>query len=76
MKAVLCPVCNGIGRLCSGSGTNDITCRGCDGKGWVAVPREASLPRYIYPCPYPNSNPYRSYGPVDSSNPYWEVTYC
>ena len=39
MKAVLCPVCNGSGVLCSGA----CGCHGCGGLGWVAVP-EDSIP--------------------------------
>jgi len=49
MKAVLCPVCGGSGRLdapnygvpVTTSGTPIDTrpvCHGCDGRGWVAVP--------------------------------------
>ena len=50
MKAVLCPVCNGVGKVGSGfygrsgdcpywvsSGGNPEVCRSCSGKGWVEV---------------------------------------
>ena len=50
MKAVLCPVCNGVGKVVSGfynrsgdcpywvsSGGNPEVCRSCNGKGWVEV---------------------------------------
>lgn len=49
-KAVLCPVCNGVGKVSAGfynrggdcqfwvSGTtNPEVCRSCNGKGWVEV---------------------------------------
>ena len=50
MKAVLCPVCNGVGQVSAGfysrggdcpywvsSTVNPEICRSCDGKGWVEV---------------------------------------
>jgi hypothetical protein len=42
MKAVLCPVCSGKGKVvndnCSTSqGSYQETCHGCWGKGWVEV---------------------------------------
>ena len=50
MKAVLCPVCNGVGKVSSGfynrsgdcpywtsSGVNPEVCRGCNGVGWVEI---------------------------------------
>ena len=50
MRAVLCPVCNGFGKVASGfynrsgespywvsSGGNPEVCRGCNGTGWVEV---------------------------------------
>ena len=49
MKAVLCPVCNGKGRIYGGyeSGTEPLeTCHGCGGKGWVEVHEESC-------CSYP-----------------------
>ncbi len=49
-KGVLCPVCNGVGKVSAGfynragnyplwvTGTNDDeVCRSCNGKGWVEV---------------------------------------
>ena len=42
MKAVLCPVCMGEGKLtdqpAASTGDNLKTCQGCGGKGWVTVP--------------------------------------
>lgn len=47
MKAAICPVCSGLGRIPVSSMPNpdytsvfppDKTCHGCSGKGWVAVP--------------------------------------
>jgi len=44
MQAVLCPVCNGSGRLlepnCPGSTCSAFIsrdCHGCGGKGWVSI---------------------------------------
>lgn len=37
MKAVLCPVCKGKGRVYNKTIKTQIKCRGCDGKGWVEV---------------------------------------
>ncbi len=45
MKAVLCPVCNGSGKivpLCNTYGTSTgvpqlATCHGCGGMGWVQI---------------------------------------
>ena len=54
MKAVLCPVCNGIGKVAPTSSwcaaDNLVTCHGCAGKGWVAVHEE-------YPYCYPSTLP-------------------
>jgi len=49
MKAVLCPVCNGRGKVPPEghyTGTTDVwpTCHGCGGRGWVTVPEYAFLP--------------------------------
>ena len=62
MKAVLCPVCNGVGKVASGfydrsgdcsywvsSGSNPEVCRSCNGKGWVEVAEDEPL--YIFPEP-------------------------
>ena len=49
MKAVLCPVCNGTGKVNLnpiGTGANLETCHGCQGKGWVEV-AEDILPSWI-----------------------------
>ena len=49
MKAVLCPVCNGTGKV------KKKTCYGCDGKGWVEVKEDFPRPR-----PYPDDwNPWK-----------------
>jgi len=44
MKAVLCPVCSGSGRVYGFYGSTfswpDETCYGCNGKGWVEVSEE------------------------------------
>lgn len=50
MKAVLCPVCNGVGKVSAGfynrggdcqfwvgGTTNPEECRSCKGKGWLEV---------------------------------------
>jgi hypothetical protein len=37
MKAVLCPVCKGNGRVMNKVIKAHIKCRGCEGKGWVEV---------------------------------------
>ena len=61
MKAVLCPVCNGSGKIQPTGDQSDNkleTCHGCNGKGWVEVQEDYSpYVRYpIVPCePY---NPY------------------
>ena len=60
MKAVLCPVCNGVGKVASGfynrsgdcshwvsSGGNPEVCRSCNGKGWVEVGEDE--PIYLFP---------------------------
>jgi len=51
MKAVLCPVCNGMGRVADNppvgsTGPADKTCHGCGGKGWVEVHED--YPSYPY----------------------------
>ena len=56
MKAVLCPVCNGVGQVSAGfyncggdcpywtsSGTSPEMCRSCGGKGWVEA-HEGAVP--------------------------------
>ena len=40
MRAVLCPVCKGNGKLTpqgNYAGYYEVTCHGCNGKGWVEV---------------------------------------
>jgi len=70
MKAVLCPVCNGTGKIGKNEGIevpnghfailewirNEITCHGCGGKGWVEVFEEFNW--YYPPCEYPYTYPY------------------
>ena len=64
MKAVLCPVCNGVGKVASGfynrsgdcpswvsSGVNPEVCQSCNGKGWVEVGEDSPLPFYWQPGP-------------------------
>lgn len=56
MKAVLCPVCNGSGKVPNGFYAQTVgywygtdftpeTCRGCDGKGWVEVAEAHEFPK-------------------------------
>ena len=57
MKAVLCPVCNGVGQVSGGfylragdcpTWTSDKTlelCRACDGKGSISFPEVDSNPQ-------------------------------
>lgn len=62
MRAVMCPVCNGVGKVSAGfysrggdcqfwtsSGTNPEVCRSCNGKGWVEVREDSPLPFYWIP---------------------------
>ncbi len=50
MKAVLCPVCNGVGKVSNGfynragnypywvsANVNPEVCRSCNGKGWIEI---------------------------------------
>jgi len=56
MKAVLCPACNGVGKVAAGfynrsgdcpywtsSGGNPEICRSCNGKGWVEVAEDKPI---------------------------------
>ena len=56
MKAVLCPVCNGVGMVSAGfynrggdclywvsSGLSPEICRSCNGKGWVEIAEEKPI---------------------------------
>ena len=50
-KAVLCPVCNGIGKIYGGfeDGTVPMQeCHGCNSRGWVDV--SDNEPYYPLPC--------------------------
>lgn len=76
MKAVLCPVCLGKGRIPDESfkGTTspiDKQCHGCVGKGWVEVRENTHFTFYPYPYPpypsYPSPPLYPSY-PVNPPN--------
>lgn len=61
MKAVICPVCGGLGKH------NGKECHGCkgiggEGKGWVEVNEEQPVYPYLpYPYPYYPYNPYYPY---------------
>ena len=51
MKAVICPVCGGSGKLppVDDGGTGAvvaIVCHGCCGLGWVTVPEEKAVIRH------------------------------
>ena len=58
MKAVKCPVCNGTGKLCKETSDStdiskiEVTCHGCNGRGWVEVHDDYT------PYPEPNPMPY------------------
>jgi hypothetical protein len=47
MHSELCPVCKGSGKI------NDITCHGCNGKGWVEVKNGESY-TFTYPLTFPS----------------------
>lgn len=49
MKAVICPVCNGEGKLNKTTGVFPPDCHGCDGKGWVEVHEDPITHTYIAP---------------------------
>jgi len=60
MKAQVCPVCNGSGKYfvpltaSSQAVGSQVTCHGCEGKGWVEVSGdEPRVIRYYYPS-YPS----------------------
>ena len=69
MKAVLCPVCNGLGKYKKKS------CHGCEGKGWVSV--EEDTFRVYYPAEPSNPYPYTPWYTYPSTyDPYYyEDTY-
>jgi hypothetical protein len=62
MNAVLCPVCNGTGKVSTPNNPNTTgvnyptVCHGCSGKGWVEVGNDTYIYPYYpyYPNPYPN----------------------
>jgi len=69
-KAVLCPVCSGVGKVedCIIDSTASTTvrmklCYGCNGKGWVEVSDSSLAPADLYPC-CPNF-PYVPYYPKE-----------
>ncbi len=66
MKAVICPVCSGTGKICTGiddhnntASINSITkdCHGCDSKGWVEVNEDNVVWPWAYYYPGANSTP-------------------
>ena len=68
MKAVLCPICNGRGKIEDNSTSANllVTCHGCRGKGWVEVQEYYGY--YYYPS-YPYYPTYPIYPQVT-----WTVT--
>ena len=71
MKAVICPICNGTGKITkttagTAGGTFAVDCHGCGGRGWVEV---ADDPEPYIPC-YPPYNPYPTYIPPVYPYPY------
>ena len=77
-KAVICPVCNGSGKLTvrqdytyqttSANNNVEVMCHGCGGKGWVEV-AEDYVP-YVPYQPYVPYVPY-PYQPWWNPNDYW-----
>jgi len=72
-KAELCPVCNGSGKLSvvpqyesTANNRYDVTCHGCNGKGWVEVSDGCCCPPYPY-YPYYPWYPYYTY-PLGDDN--------
>ena len=58
MKAVLCPVCNGAGKLIETPPKDSTSiapcltiCHGCNGKGWVLVPEHNAN---VFPLTFPD----------------------
>jgi hypothetical protein len=47
MKAELCPVCLGKGKIGSGTYGEEKTCHGCGGCGWVSVPEDHPFIPYV-----------------------------
>lgn len=62
-RAVLCPICNGKGKVPKdypNHSDEEKTCHGCGGKGWVEVSDPYYAPPYPYPVPTPwEPNPWR-----------------
>lgn len=64
MQAVICPVCKGSGKvnevwvnlpkMTAREDSKEVTCHGCDGRGWV----EVSGDEPGYPWPIVSINPY------------------
>ncbi|MEA2053494.1 MAG: hypothetical protein U9O96_00015 [Candidatus Thermoplasmatota archaeon] len=68
MKAVLCPVCNGTGKIPDPDSTvGEKTCHGCHGYGWVTVPGDYPMPVIGYPPPKKFEFPWTG-TPTDSDN--------
>ena len=57
MKAVLCPVCNGAGKV------KEETCHGCGGKGWVEVRGEGGSSPFPQKPYYPEPEPWHPWRP-------------
>jgi len=78
VKAVLCPVCNGVGQVSAGfydrggdwphwvsSGITPEICRSCDGKGWVEV-HMSGLEESCNPCPVTLPELYPGWQPLEA----------
>ncbi len=59
MRAVICPVCNGSGKIIvpspresSNTIDSEKSCHGCGGRGWVEVHEEPHIPSHV-PVPNP-----------------------
>jgi hypothetical protein len=52
MEALKCPVCEGKQTVAAGFyGDASVSCRSCDGKGYVLAPHSEPVPHYV-PVPY------------------------
>ena len=67
MHSELCPVCHGKGVIYSPLLRKDVTCHGCNGKGWIEVKNDNYIPTIPY-IPYPIPNP-------DTLNPYYTIRF-
>ena len=47
MKAQICPVCNGDGKVRVIGQRGLKTCHGCDGKGWIMMPEDKKQEIYL-----------------------------